>query len=970
MREILDSLSLAAQFRLVTVVSVTVTLLLTQTAMALWGTWLAHQRSGDLARQLPASITASLARHDGADVFDGLAGHPDLLAANLKSPSGVVLSRYVRSDLAAIPSGMTGLHAAMPGAAGSADWHHRAMRFLALEPIYVELPVQLSAHLQGSVGVLIDHRAIWNAAGRQFGEVPVALAIGCLIALLAASSLKRQVVDPLAQLASTTRVGNWSSGSQQPEVPRRRNELTELATNFDALADRLADYERDLRTVRLASGRQIIERTKELEMRLRAAEAMTRSKDEFLANMSHEIRTPMNGVLGMAELLAGTKLDKRQQRFVRSMRTAAETMMQIINDILDDSKIEAGKMDLLSEPFDVRELAQDVGQLFAAHAQTKNLELICRVEPSVPAIVVGDVLRLGQVLGNLVSNAVKYTVRGEVLVRVAVDAEMDRKCRLLFSVSDTGPGIPQAEHGAVFEAFKQLKNATRIGGTGLGLSIARRLVQLMGGNRINLRSQPGHGSSFSFVLPFEVAEATRGTDGADKEVSGLRVLVVDDNATSYMFLEEALANWSADVTVVNHGRVVLDRLRGAALHKQPFDLVLLDHGLPDATSIELLRAIRLDPAVSGTYVVLLSAFDFDPAYEGKKAIEPDMCIPKPVRQQLLRSALLAARSPRAMDSTGAASKRLSLASDRSRMTALGLNVLVVDDNAVNREVAVAMLEECRCRVTVAEEGREAVRQARDQRFDVILMDCQMPGMDGYAATAAIRRHECERGVAKVPIVALTANAMSRDRDQCLASGMDAFLAKPFTPVQLIGVLLPIAKERGTLLALPAVNETLPMEVECDGQVPADDGTSEPEPIADEPTVVDMLEAPIFQLEPLPPVPVLDSEQIRAIRSLGKPLVLERLCELLFAQAPGALQAIEAALTAGDVAAAGAAAHSLKSAASNLGGRRLAEQLDRCEAAVRDESDISVVRKSAMGLRQAYAALEAALQEETKRRTGS
>jgi CheY-like chemotaxis protein len=373
----------------------------------------------------------------------------------------------------------------------------------------------------------------------------------------------------------------------------------------------------------------------------------------------------------------------------------------------------------------------------------------------------------------------------------------------------------------------------------------------------------------------------------------------------------------------------------------------------------------MDAMTAGTYVVLLSAFAFDASYEGQKAIEPDMCIPKPVRQQLLRNALLAARSPRTREPATAAPKRLGVAAASGSTQALGLNVLVVDDNAVNREVAVAMLEDCHCRVDVAAEGRVAVKQAHAQRFDVILMDCQMPGMDGYAATMAIRRYESERGAPPTPIVALTANVMSRDRARCIAAGMNSFLAKPFTSAQLIAVLMPIAAERGTLAPLPPPPEAPSIDAPLDVVSASSDAGPEPEP-----SVPDMLDAPIFTPAPLPASTVLDFEQIQAIQSLGKPAAFEKLCSLLFESAPTAIKAIEAALAASDLATVAATAHSLKSACGNLGGRELAAQLDRCESAARDQRDINAARDAARGLRHAYAALQAALKEESSPRTGT
>jgi CheY-like chemotaxis protein len=297
-------------------------------------------------------------------------------------------------------------------------------------------------------------------------------------------------------------------------------------------------------------------------------------------------------------------------------------------------------------------------------------------------------------------------------------------------------------------------------------------------------------------------------------------------------------------------------------------------------------------------------------------------------------------------------------------------VLVVDDNAVNREVAVAMLEESHCRVSLAHDGQAAVLAARERRFDVMLMDCQMPGMDGFAATAAIRRNEVERGMPPTPIIALTANVLTRDRTRCIAAGMNGFLGKPFSAAQLIRVLLPIAQACGTLRAAEPAEATLEPEAGAamTETVPVD--TTETESEMFDPAVTDMLAAPLFEPAPQSSPSVVDVEQIKAIRSLGKPHVLERLCELLFESAPATVQSIERGLAAGDLATVAAAAHSLKSAASNLGGRRLAEQLDRCESMARDAADVATVRTAAVGLRQSYAAFEAALRELTGRRTGT
>jgi signal transduction histidine kinase/CheY-like chemotaxis protein/HPt (histidine-containing phosphotransfer) domain-containing protein len=966
-RETWDSMALASQFRLVVIAVVTLTILLVQLAVASYEIVDNYRGSRDHVAQVSTSILQSDATLGGSAILAGVQAHPSVIAATLRLPTGDVLWTFDRN--APDPAAAVSYDSTRALTENQIAWYddHRLDADLHQKLTYVARSAPLAASLEAQLGLLIATPSAWGVAQRHLQQAPFILVFGWALALLAARRLIRQVVEPLAQLAQATHVEGTQEQARTPSG-RRSNELTRIADNFHALTDKLAGSERDMRNVRLAARQEILERTRDLEMRLLRAESVMRSKDQFLANMSHEIRTPMNGVLGMAELLADTTLDKRQRRFVDSMREAAGTMMQIINDILDDSKIEAGKMDLVCEPFEVRDLVEQAAQLYAGRAETKKIELSCQVEPGVPAVVIGDALRLRQVLGNLLSNAVKYTEHGEIQVRVGIDdLAHGSQCRLHFRVSDTGPGIAASHHAAVFEAFTQLENANRVGGTGLGLSIATGLVRLLGGERIDLHSQVGHGSAFSFALPFEIAASAPVADST--EFRGLRALIVDDMATSYMALQEVLASWGVEVTVVTRGRAIDNVVSSAARLGHPFDLVLLDHALPDATTEDLLRAIRLDSTAPETYVALLSAFDFEPRQVGDRAVRPDVCIAKPVRQQQLRNLLRTVCAAR--DGTDADTSEAPATRADQRLAGLGLNVLVADDNVINREVASAMLEQLCCRVVIAEDGRAAVEHGRTGRFDVILMDCQMPVMDGYAATAAIRCEETTRGSSPTTIIALTANALTRDRERCLAAGMDSFLAKPFTQAQLAQILRPIAEARGTLLPPSRAGTVVPpIGPEACAATSNDAASTDDEPDLTATATITLLDSVLFEEVLAPGVPVLDEEQVHAIRGLGRPQIFERLCDMLFASAPEALRRIGAALEAGEFEAAGAAAHSLKSAVNNLGGRRLAEQLDVFENAVREQADPQAARRAASGLKQAYAQLETALRGQTERSTGT
>jgi PAS domain S-box-containing protein len=513
------------------------------------------------------------------------------------------------------------------------------------------------------------------------------------------------------------------------------------------------------------------------------AENATKAKSEFLANMSHEIRTPMNGIIGMTALALDSGMTPYQADCLRAVKSSAESLLTILNDILDFSKIESRKLEIEMVPFSLADTVSDALKPLAVRAHEKGLELLCDIAPDVPAGVVGDPVRMKQVITNLVGNAVKFTERGHVMVSVREDARNDGCTMLHFAISDTGIGIAADQQHTIFEAFSQADGSTtrRFGGTGLGLAISTTLVQMMGG-RISVESQTGAGSTFHFTMAFDVVDLSD-TSRDRSRLADLRVLIIDDNPLNRRILEAQTTNWRMRPTVVDGGHAAIEALTTAARQGQPFSLVLLDANMPEVDGFAVAERVSQCPELAGATIMMLSSSGLEGDVSRCQALGIAAYLTKPIKASDLLAAICRAldRTPAAMpDSVHTKSAKPSAPARLAR-------VLVAEDNIVNQRVALGLLSRRGHNVTVVNNGREALDTLATHTFDLVLMDVQMPEMGGFEATAAIRARERETG-GHLRIVAMTAHAMNGDRERCVAAGMDGYLSKPLDPRMLFTIV--------------------------------------------------------------------------------------------------------------------------------------------------------------------------------------